>query len=447
MQQRNIKKHQSYYKLVMGVLFFPAFVFAQQPAKDSLLTEATLPNVIAYAINHQPAVQQSLVDEQITENNIKSKLADWYPQVNFNYNLQHNFQVPTSIIGGNPIRLGVNNTSALQFTATQNIFNRDVVIALQAKGDVRTQARQNTSSTKIEVAATVSKAFYDVISTQQQIKLGEENIIRLGKSLDNAYQQYKAGLVDKTDYKRATITLNNTKAQKQNNEALLKAKLENLKSLIGYPVSASLHIVYDSLQMENEIFLDTLQVADASKRIEYQLLQTQKKLQQANVKYNKWAYLPNVSANGAYNANYLNNQFGKLYSSNYPNSYAALTLSFPIFQGGKRKYDTQAAEWEVKKTDWSLIDLQNKVNAQYADALAGYKSNLTSYLTQKENVSLAKEVYDIINLQYQSGVKTFIEVIVAETELRATQILYLNNLYQLLSSKIDVQQALGQIVY
>jgi outer membrane protein TolC len=87
------------------------------------------------------------------------------------------------------------------------------------------------------------------------------------------------------------------------------------------------------------------------------------------------------------------------------------------------------------------------VNAQYADALAGYKSNLTSYLTQKENVSLAKEVYDIINLQYQSGVKTFIEVIVAETELRATQILYLNNLYQLLSSKIDVQQALGQIVY
>jgi len=157
--------------------------------------------------------------------------------------------------------------------------------------------------------------------------------------------------------------------------------------------------------------------------------------------------LPNVSANGAYNANYLNNQFGKLYSSNYPNSYAALTLSFPIFQGGKRKYDTQAVEWEVKKTDWSLIDLQNKVNAQYADALAGYKSNLTSYLTQKENVSLAKEVYDIINLQYQSGVKTFIEVIVAETELRATQILYLNNLYQLLSSKIDVQQALGQIVY
>jgi outer membrane protein TolC len=447
MQHRYSKKDQFFYKLTVGMLFFPAFLFAQQPAKDSLLKEATLPNVIAYAISHQPVVQQSLIDEKITESNIKSKLADWYPQVHFNYNLQRNFQVPTSIIGGNPIRLGVSNTSNLQFTATQNIFNRDAVLALHSKDDVRTQSRQSTSATKIEVAATVAKAFYDAISTEQQIKLAEENIVRLQKSLDNAYQQYKAGLVDKTDYKRATITLNNTKAQKQNNEALLKAKLENLKSLIGYPISASLDIVYDSLQMENEIFLDTLQVADASKRIEYQLLQTQKKLQQAYVKYNKWAYLPDVSANGAYNANYLSNQFGKLYSSNYPSSYASITLSFPIFQGGKRKYDTQAAEWEVKRTDWSIADLQNKVNAQYANALAGYKSNLISYLAQKENVNLAKEVYDVINLQYQSGVKTYIEVIVAETELRASQILYYNNLYQVLSSKIDVQQALGQIVY
>jgi outer membrane protein TolC len=65
----------------------------------------------------------------------------------------------------------------------------------------------------------------------------------------------------------------------------------------------------------------------------------------------------------------------------------------------------------------------------------------------KENLDLAREVYDVINLQYRNGVKTYLEVITAETDLRTARINYYNALYQALSGKIDVQQALGQINY
>jgi len=418
-----------------------------QAANDSLLQQATLQNVVAYAIKHQPLVEQSLIDESIVNNTIKSKLADWYPQVNFNYNLQHNFQVQTSIIGGNPVRLGVGNTSAAQFTGSQLLFNRDVLLALRSKGDVLAQAKQTTESRKIDVAVNVSKAYYDIIATLQQIKVSDENINRIEKSLNNAFQQYKAGLVDKTDYKRATITLNNTKALRQSNAALLNAKTEYLKYLIGYPVTGELNLVYDSLQMEKEVSLDTLQTANYGNRIEYRLLETQQKLQEANVKYNKWAFLPNASLNGAYNLNYLNNDFGKLYTNNLPNSYAGVTLSFPIFQGGKRKYNVAVAELQLKRTQWDITSLKNNVNAQYASALANYKSNLANYTALKENMNLAQEVYDVINMQYSNGIKTYIEVITAETDLRTSQINYYTALYQLLASKIDVQKALGQVVY
>lgn len=431
--------------LLIG-LFWVINSFSQQ-AKDSLLQDATLKNIVSYAIRHQPLIQQSLIDETITSNSIKSKLADWFPQVNFNYSLQHNFQVQTNIIGGNPVRLGVENTSAAQFTASQLLFNRDVLLALRSKGDVQTQATQTTESRKIEVVVNVSKAFYDVVATKQQISVAAENIARLEKSINNSFQQYKAGLVDKTDYKRATITLNNTKAQKQANEEVLKAKVEYLKYLMGYPVTAPLNLVYDSLQLEKEIVLDTVQKPAYTNRIEYRLLQTQKKLQEANVKYNKWAFLPNASINGAYNLNYLNNDFGKLYTNNLPNSFAALTLSFPIFQGGKRKYNIANAEWQLKRTDLDIQALKNSVNAQYATALASYKSNLANYLALKENVALAQEVYDVIALQYKNGIKTYIEVIGAETDLRTSKINYYNALYQVLASKTDVYKALGLIVY
>jgi outer membrane protein len=439
-----IKKCRYFVLCGLVVTFFIPDVHSQQNA-DSLLKEATLQNVVQYTLKRQPLVQQSLIDEKTTELQIRSKLADWYPQVNFNYLYQHNFQVQTSVIGGNPVRLGVSNTSAFQFGASQIIFNRDVLLAKQTRGSVLQQVKQQTENTKINVVVNVSKAFYDVLATEQQIKVSGENIVRLERSLKDARARYDAGIVDKTDYKRATIALNNSKASKKNNEEALKAKIEYLKAVMNYPEAGKLDILYDSTTLEKETVLDTLQAIDYASRIEYQLLATQRRLLEANLKYNKWSYLPSLSANGAYNLNYQNNDFGKLYNQSFPNSYAGLTLSFPIFQGGKRKYNTAQAEWELKRTDLGMISLKNSINAEYNLALANYKAGLANFLAIKENVLLAQEVYDVIQLQYSSGIKTYLEVITSETDLRSAQINYFNALYDVLSSKIDVQRSLGQI--
>ena len=434
-------------KILLPVFLFPVLLNAQNIPADSLLKNATLENVVQYALVHQPLIQQSLIDEQITESIIKGKLADWYPQLNFNYNLQHNFLLQTAVFAGNTVKLGVNNTSAMQFTVSQNIFNRDVLLASRSKDDVRTEVKENTGKNKIDLAVSVSKAFYDVLATMQQIKVADEAMTRLERSLKDAYNRYTAGIADKTDYKRATIALNNTKAAKKSNEEFLKAKKEYLKTIMGYPEETDLNIVYDSLQMEKEMNVDTLSVVDYTKRIEYQLLATQKKLQTANLQYNKWSYLPSVSAFGAYNFNFQNNSFGKLYGINFPNSYAGLNISVPIFQGGKRKYNIQQQELELRRIDWDIVALEHTINSQYSQAMGVYKSNLANYEALKENVDLAKEVYDIINLQYRAGIKTYLEVIAAETDLNTAKINYYNALYQVLSARIDVQKALGQINY
>lgn len=441
----HITKRSSCLILIVFLAFFYSLQAHSQQNTDSLLQQATLPAIIQYALKNQPAVEQSLIDERITELQIKSRLSEWYPQVNFNYAYQHNFRVQTNVIGGNPVRLGVSNTSAFLFSASQNIFDRDILLASRTKGTVQLQSRQQTEDTRIDVVVSVSKAFYDVLATEQQIKVGKENIVRLEKSLQDARARYDAGIVDKTDYKRATIALNNARAFRKTNQEALKAKTEYLKSLMNYPETGILTITHDSAALENEIALDTLRIIDYKQRIEFRILETQRKLLEANVKYNKWSYLPSLSANGAYNFNYLNNDFGKLYNQSFPNSYTGLTLAFPIFQGGKRKYETQKAEWQLKKADLALVAVKNSINAEYSGALANYKVSLVNYLTLRENVSLAREVYDVIQLQYRSGIKTYLEVITAEAELRTAEINYFNALNQVLSSKIDVQKSLGEI--
>ena len=79
--------------------------------------------------------------------------------------------------------------------------------------------------------------------------------------------------------------------------------------------------------------------------------------------------------------------------------------------------------------------------------MSSYKSNLYNFFNLKENLSLASDVYNIIQLQYRSGVKAFLDVIIAESDLNTAQINYYNALYQVLSSKIDVARALGTISY
>lgn len=424
---------------------FSIGLLCAQANNDSLLADATLQQCIQYAINHQPSVKQAQLQEEIIAYNIRSRLADWFPQIGGTYSLQHNFQRSTSFFNGVATPIGVQNTSTGQLYLDQTIFNRDVLLARRTQGDVRLQVRQATAAEKIDITVNVSKAYYDIITIEQQIKVADENMVRLQKSLNDAYYRYQSGVTDKTDYKRAQITLNNTKATRQANEALLKARVENLKNYMGYPVAAPLTIVYDSLQMEREADFDTLQLPDFSRRIEYQQLQTQRRLEQANVIYQRNAFLPNVSATAVYNFNYLNNNFGKLYNNNYPNSFIGLTAGIPIFQGGKRRANVKAAQLTVTQTDWEITNLENQINSQYATALSNYKGNLANYLASKENVALAQEVYDVINLQYKAGVKTYLEVINAETDLRTSQINYFNALNQVLAAKVDAQRALGLI--
>ena len=434
-------------KQYLSIIFLFAFISGSYAQTDSLLQTASLQNCVQYAIKHQPLIQQSLLDEEITEKQIRIRLADWYPQLNFNYNLQHNFQLQSTVFAGNLVKIGVNNTSLGQLALTQNVFNRDVLLASRTADDVRKQARQNTVSNKINIAVNVSKAFYDVLLTQQQIALDNETLARLDKSLKNAYDQYSGGIVDKIDYKRATIALNNAKAQKHQDQENLDAKYANLRNQMGYPVGKPLDLNYDSTQLERDAFIDTSAGINYESRIEYQQLQTQKRLQNSNLTYYKWGYLPVVNAFGTYNANYLNNDFGKVYSDNYPNSFAGLSIAFPIFQGGKRIQQIRQATLQVKRVEYDIINLKNNIGAAYSQAMANYKSAFVFYTILKDNLAIATDVYNTIQLQYKEGVKTYLDVIFAETDLRSAQVNYANALYQVLSSKLDVQKQSGSVQY
>ncbi|MBU1821269.1 MAG: TolC family protein, partial [Bacteroidetes bacterium] len=250
---------------------------------------------------------------------------------------------------------------------------------------------------------------------------------------------------DKTDYKRATIALNNAQAQLRQAREQALAREAVLKNLMGYPVDEKLAVTYDSTRLENAALLDTTQLVSYQNRIEYQLLQTRRNLLRSEIDYEKWSLLPTVSAFLNYNLVYQNQEFAQLYSRSFPNSLFGVTLSYPIYQGGKRRHNIRIAELQLERSDWELAGLRNAISAEYTQALAQYRADWVEYQTLKENVELANEVYEVIQLQYKSGVKTYLDVVIAQTDLRTAELNYSNALYRVISSKLDVEKALGLI--
>ena len=430
------------YTLYLFILFFPFIVFGQTDP-DTSLKVVTLKQCVEFALKNQPAVRQASIDEAINERDVKIGLSAWLPQLNGSGSYNYYFK-GSPIIPATGTNIGnIDNVSAIGLQASQVIYNNDVLQAAKAAKYSRLYYKQNTTSSQINVVADVSKAFFDVLLSQKQLDILNEDILRLQRSLKDAKSQYNAGVVDKTDYKQATIALNNSLASRKQTGEAIKSKEAYLKEIMGLGAESQLTLSYDSARFETEAIADTNQKLDYNNRIEYQLLQTQKSLRNVNVNYYRWGFLPSLSANGVYNLNYFSDRFASLYNKSYPNAYIGLSLSLPIFQGTKRLQNLGKARLQADRTELDITNARNTINTEYVQALASYKSNYTNLQFLKENVSLAKDVYHVVSLQYREGIKIYLDVIVAQSDLRTAELNYYNALFQVLSSKIDLQKALG----
>ncbi|ADY53690.1 outer membrane efflux protein [Pseudopedobacter saltans DSM 12145] len=435
--------------ILANLLLLPLFLSkadAQVNQRQKLPEKATLNQLIDYALENRISVKQAEIDEEIGKKDIASALSGWFPQVSANGSYTHNIKIPTTFFNGQNLQMGQENTSALVLQADQQLLNPSLIQASKASKYIRQQNLQNTENVRINAVVDVSKAYYDILTSEEQIKIIQENITRLLKQYNDAKIRYETGLVDKTDFKRAQIALSNAKADEKRTVELRKYKYENLKQILGIGATENISLSFADKSMENEILLDTTKTLSYADRIEYQQLMTTKSLQKVNTQYQKSTFLPNLSAYYNYAWDFRSKSFNNLYDNSFPRSAAGLTLSLPIFQGTKRYQQIQKSKLQEERLDWDVINLENQINAQYSLAKATYSANLNDWKTSKENVELSKEVYNTIKLQYDEGIKTYLDLMTAEADLRTSQLNYLNNLYAVLSSKIDVQKALGTIV-
>ncbi len=417
----------------------------------------TVADCIAYAIQHQDSVLNAGLDVKSAGYRVKEISGQAYPQISGSASFIDYVKLPTTLLPGEfvgmpgtliPVKFGVKYQSSLALAGTQTIFDGSVFIGIKAAKTYKELYERNYTRSRIDVTVNVTKAYYQVLVSNEQIKLLDANINQLKAQLDQTVKQNKQGFVEKIDVDRLRVQYNDLVTMRENTLRLLVLNYQLLKFQMGMPIETSLTLK-DKL---NDIQLDGNSAAMAASdttiyhnRIEYSLVETQLKLNQFALLRSKAQYLPTLSANGSIVSSYQNNSFGNLYAGNFPSSFVGLTLNVPIFSGGQRLNQVRQSNITVQKTQNDLANLRNALSLQASQAQIVYINGLKTLENQKQSQTLANEVLHVAKVKYQQGVGSSIEVTQAETALEDADNKYIQGLYDALVSKVDLDRATGLI--
>lgn len=444
------------YKLSIFLILFSFGLFTLK-AQQTEPYQFSLQQAIDFALKHQSAVLNADIDVQIAKNKVNETTGIGLPQVSTNFSFQDFVKVPVSLIPGEffgepagtfiPVQFGVKYQSTLGLEASQLLFDGSYLVGLQASKTYKELSIRNSKRTKIETAVAVTKAYYSVLVSNEQLSLLDANLTRLKKSLNDTEAYFKNGFVEKIDLDRLKVLSNNLETERQNVIRLLDLNTKLLKFQMGMPIETGLKLTdgISDIQIDTQVLLPDSNAY--INRVEYSLLQTQKKLNELNLKRYKSEFLPSIAAFGATSSIYQNNNFSELYDTRFPTTVVGLRLSLPIISGGQRIFKIKSAALEVKKSANDLTNAKNGISLEIAQAKTSYQNGYQSLENQKRNMELSKEVLRVAKIKYEQGVGSSLEVTSAETALKESQNNYINALYDLLINKVNLDRALGKITY
>lgn len=432
--------------------------FVPLHAQDS---NFSLEQAVDYAIKHNINIKNAQLDAVSAEARIGEIRAAGLPQLNAAVSLTNNIIIPRFFLPGGsldpntpadapPVALefGIPWQGAASANLNQLIFNGSYFIGLKAAATYRELAQKNTTSSKVQVAESVTKAYYSAQVAEERAKLLDLNISRVDSLMRETKAMNESGFVELLDVNRLEVQINNLQTERQKVQNLIELSYALLKYQMGMPANETIRLTDDI----NAVNVDSLRTVSANSdlsyenRIEYSLLNTQGKLADLDLRNVRSGYLPSVAASLGYGYNVGADKFSQVFTNNWFNNMVlAVNLNIPIFDGFTKKYQINQKKIAIDKVKNNQTLLKQSIDLENNQASISIKNAFATLETQKRNLTLAEEIVRVSKIKYKEGVGSNIEVINAESSLKEAQTNYFTALYDLMIAKVDLSRARGEL--
>ena len=433
----------------------------------------TLNQACEYAVLHNKTLLN--IRDQVTSSNekIRETRAQGLPQINgsvdfmtyFNYKMNFSFgssdggNVPDfnappfddgdrAIIGymssmfGSAEPIILKNQLNGKVQVSELLFSGQYWAGIQTARIVKELADKNVVKTEQDVKEGVINSYYLILTTEQNLRIVQENIANLTSTLQHTNNMFKAGVAEETDVDQLRVALSQLQNSQKAVERAIQLSYNMLKFQLGVAPDVKVRLTenVESILAKIDPVSTLGRDFDITRNIGYSMTESQIRLSQTQLGIQNWAYSPTVTGFYSYTKKIITTAFDLT-----PEHLAGFTVSVPIFSSGMRRARVSQSKIDLDIAQRNQEMVKEQLETQHSQLVFNYQNALENYNTQKENMTIAGRVYANIQNKYKQGLVSSLDLTQASSNLLTAENNYLSSVLTLLQAQTSLDKLYDKI--
>lgn len=298
-------------------------------------------------------------------------------------------------------------------------------------------ARHNVEYVKSQLANQVSNVYYNIVYLQKAIAIQDSVLNYLSGSKRIVESQLRNGTALRIDQLNIQASIDNEENRKVDLTNNLQKQLNLLEYTTGVRKGAADKAFDFDINMTD---VNSALAAAETNNYDFAIARDRVKQAQSDLAISRLADKPTVGLKGAAG---IKNGYVPYIADMRFNYMAGVSLSVPIYNGGKSKQQQKLQQNIVRQNELAVQTLSNTYKKDIAQALTDVASNLARINNTAGQIEQARAARDLATNRFKSGTGTYLEITNASTNMQRALLTRLQYEYQLTLAKLELARLMG----
>ncbi len=344
------------------------------------------------------------------------------------------------------LEVGRWNTWSAGVSAAMPLVNAQLWKSLKLSGLDVELAVEKARSSRLDMVSQVKTAYFGILLAKEAFDVYKQAYENALQNMEDTQIRYDAQKASEMELLAAKTTLANAVPNVYNAESSVILALWQLKAVMGVDLDMNIDVAGRLADYGEHMFYDIHQHDSISldRNTTMKQLAIQAEMLAENIKLQKYANIPSLAVAFNFSMNAMTNDFNFSEYRWTPYSTVGISLSIPIFAGGKRYQQIRQAKNQYEQVSLQTIDTERKLKIAIRQNLATMETNMKSYIAASDAVAMAQKAYDIAQASYKVGRSKLVELNDAQLQLTQAQLAASQAIHGFLTAKTQLEQTLGQ---
>jgi outer membrane protein len=437
--------------LMMCIAFVTTLTMAQDVENNF---DFSLDEAQEYALMNNLTIKTSKLSIEAAKMSTWEAISAGLPKLDGSASFNDNLKIMTTLMPGDffgqpgtyvPVQFGQQFNTSYGVQASTLLFNASYFVGIQTAKLAESLSSESLEKSEIDIKSTVASTYYLILISAESIRILDENKKVLEETLGSTRAMYEVGMAEQTDVDQMGSTVSMVDNTKKSMERNLELNYNLLRFQLGLQPETELTLTQTLEDFLEEISITTINSQDFNLKgnIDYRLLTSQEKMSELSVKMSKSEVLPTLSAFYTYTESGMGNELSDL--SWFPSSMVGFQFSVPIFASGQRYSKIKRTQIELEKTRTNKALISDQLYMQEKQLRYNLINSNEQFLSQKDNVELAKRVYNSVQNKYNQGVASSLDLSQANGNYLDAENNYISSLMNLLTTKLSLDKLLNNL--